>query len=219
MDHATARRHMVDSQILPNRVTDERIIDIMGTLPRENFVPDLRKNVAYVDEALDIGNGRYLMEPMATARLLQTITPKDDDIALIIGCSSGYTAACLATIVSTVVVIENDKNLVSEATSVLSDLEIDNIAFMDGNLANGCPDQAPYDLIIFDGAIPAIPDVIKQQLAEGGRLIAITGGGTEGMPGQAILITRYGDSFSERPVFELGTPMLPGFEFNTAFAF
>ena len=219
MDHAAARRHMVDSQILPNRVTDARIIDVMGTLPRESFVPDTRKDIAYVDEALAIGNGRYLMEPMVTARLLQTASPKAEDVALVIGCSSGYTAACLAKIVSAVVVIEGDKELATKATETFSELEIDNAVIMDGDLASGYPGQAPYDLIVFDGAIPSIPEAIKNQLAEGGRLVAIIGDNTEGVPGNAVLVTRFHDSFSQRNSFELGTPMLPGFEQNTGFAF
>ncbi|MBT4891181.1 MAG: protein-L-isoaspartate O-methyltransferase [Rhodospirillales bacterium] len=219
MDHAAARRHMVDSQILPNRVTDERIIDIMSTLPRETFVPDTRKSIAYVDEALDIGNGRFLMEPMVTARLLQTASPKADDVALVIGCSSGYTAACLARIVSAVVAIEGDKQMALKANEALAELEIDNVAIMDGDLASGYPGQAPYDLIVFDGAVPNIPDTIKNQLAEGGRLIAIIGGQSEAVPGSAVLITRFHDSFSQRNIFELGTPMLPGFEQNSGFQF
>ncbi len=219
MDHTTARRHMVDSQILPNRVTDSRIIDIMSALPRENFVPELRKGVAYVDDALEIGNGRYLMEPIATARLLQEASPQENDVALIIGCSSGYTAACLSNIVSTVVVIENDNDMVSDASKSLAELEIDNVAIMNGDLSEGYPAQAPYDIIVFDGAVPSVPDSIKSQLAEGGRLIAIVGGGSEGQMGNAVLITRFHNSFSERNIFELGTPMLPGFGQHTDFAF
>ncbi len=219
MDYAAARRHMVDSQILPNRVTDTRIIDIMSTLPRESFVPESRKGIAYVDEALDIGNGRFLMEPMVTARLLQSLSPRADDIALVIGCSSGYTAACLAKIVSTVVVIESDAELAAKASDTFSELGIDNVAIMDGDLACGYPGQAPYDLILFDGAIPTIPEDIKAQLSEGGRLAAITGGGAHDVPGDAILITRFHGVLSARKIFELGTPSLPGFEKEAGFTF
>ena len=143
MDYAKARRHMVDSQILPNRVTDPRIIAAMESLPREAFVPEDRKGVAYVDEAIPVGNGRHLMEPMVVARLLQTAEPNEDDVALVVGSATGYTAAVLAKMISAVVVVESDAGLVAQASSTLSELGIDNVAVMEGALSEGYPKQAP----------------------------------------------------------------------------
>ncbi len=219
MDYAKARRHMVDSQILPNRVTDPRIIEAMENLPRESFVPDERKGVAYVDEAIPVGNGRHLMEPMIVARLLQTAEPNDDDVALVVGSSTGYTAAVLAKMTSAVVVVESDPDLAAQASATLSDLGIDNVAVMDGLLSDGYPKQAPYDLIIFDGSVAQVPDSIRQQLAEGGRLVAVVGGQGQGLMGSAVVMSNFHGALSERAVFEVGTPPLPGFEQAQVFSF
>jgi protein-L-isoaspartate(D-aspartate) O-methyltransferase len=219
MDYAQARRHMVDSQILPNKVTDPRIIDAMENLPRESFVPEDRKGVAYVDEAIPVGNGRHLMEPMIVARLLQIAEPGEDDVALVVGSSTGYTAAVLAKMTSTVVVVESDAELVAEASSTLSELGIDNVAVMEGPLSEGYPKQAPYDLIIFDGAVAEVPQSIQAQLAEGGRLVAVVGGLSQGMLGSVVVMSNFHGALSARAVFEAGTPPLPGFTGEQAFSF
>ena len=105
MDFAAARRNMVDCQILPNRVTDQRLIEALGTVPREAFVPTEFKGVAYVDEAIPLSGGRYLMEPLVTARLIQAAEPKAQDLALVIGCGTGYGAAVLSHLAGTVVAV------------------------------------------------------------------------------------------------------------------
>lgn len=217
MDYAAARQNMVDCQILPNRVTDPHIVDGMSDLPRENFVSGALKGVAYVDEALPLGDGRYLMEPMVVARLLEEAALKPDDVALCIGCASGYLPALLAGIVSTVVAVEADKSLAERASATFTQLGIDNIAVVEGDLAQGHAKQAPYDVIVFDGAIPEVPEVITDQLADGGRLSAIVVG-KDGV-GRGQLATRFGDVTSSRTVFDAGTPMLPGFEREAAFSF
>ena len=220
MDYAKARRHMVDSQILPNRVTDPRIIAAMESLPRESFVPEDRKSVAYVDEAIPVGNGRHLMEPMIVARLLQTAEPNDDDVALVVGSATGYTAAVLSKMTSAVVVVvESDAALAAQASTTLSELGIDNVAVMEGSLSEGYPKQAPYDLIIFDGAVAEVPQSIQAQLAEGGRLVAVVGGLSHGMLGSAVVMSNFHGAVSARAVFEAGTPPLPGFTADQAFSF
>lgn len=219
MDYAAARRHMVDSQILTNKVTDPRIINAMAALPRESFVPDDRRDISYVDEAIAVGGSRFLMEPMITARLLQHAEPHENDLALVVGCATGYTAAVLAGMTSTVVAIESDKAMVDTASATLSALGIDNVAIMEGPLSEGYPKQAPYDLIVFDGAVPEVPQQIVDQLAEGGRLVAIIGGGDSRTMGSVIVMTRFHGAVSSRDIFQAGTPMLPGFEQATCFNF
>ncbi len=219
MDYAAARRHMVDSQILTNKVTDPRIIDAMAALPRESFVPENLRDISYVDEAIDLGDNRYLMEPMVTARLLQHAEPREDGLALVVGCASGYTAAVLAGMTSTVVVVENNKVMADKASETLSSLGIDNVAIMEGALSEGYPKQAPYDLIVFDGAVPEVPQQIIDQLAEGGRLVAIIGGGDSRTMGNVIVMTRFHDAISSMDIFQAGTPMLPGFEHPGGFSF
>jgi protein-L-isoaspartate(D-aspartate) O-methyltransferase len=217
MDYAAARRNMVDCQILPNNVTDPRVVDAMSELPREDFVATRLKGVAYVDEALPLGSGRYLMEPMVVGRLLDAAELKTEDVVLVVGCASGYLPAILAKIVSTVVALEPDKALAERAEATFSTLGLDNIAVVSGPLADGYAKQGPYDAIIFDGAVSEVPAAISKQLAEGGRLVAVVNG-ADGV-GRARLILRYGDVVSGRYLFDAGTPMLPGFEREAAFTF
>ena len=217
MDFAAARRNMVDCQILPNNVPDPRIVDAMTELPREDFVASRFKGVAYVDEALPLGAGRYLMEPMVVARLLNAAALRSEDIALAVGCASGYLPALLAKIVSTVVAVESDKALGDRAEATFSSLGLDNIAVVAGPLEKGNAKQGPYDVIVFDGAVGEIPATIANQLAEGGRMVAVVVG-ADGV-GRARIVTRFGGIISGRDLFDAGTPVLPGFEREAVFSF
>jgi len=218
MDFAAARRNMIDCQILPNRVTDERVIDAMAEMPREVFVPASKRSIAYVDEALSVGGGRHMMEPMITARLLQAAHIAADDVVLCIGCGTGYSAALLSKLANTVVVVESDKALARQAQETLASLGIDNVAVIDGKMANGYPKQAPYDVIFFDGAVPSVPEKIEKQLAEGGRLVAVCSKRGSAV-GSAVLAARFGGHISHRDLFDAGTPDLPGFALEEAFTF
>ncbi len=218
MDFEAARRNMIDSQVLPNRVTDDRVIEAMAELPREAFAPEARKTLAYVDEALAIGDGRFMMEPMITARLLQAARIEPGDVVLAIGCGSGYAPAVLSKLANTVVVVESDKDMATTAEETLTGLGIDTVAIIDGKMANGYPKQAPYDVIFFDGAVPEVPQKIEEQLAEGGRLVAVRSHGPAGL-GSAVLVARFGGHISRRDLFDAGTPDLPGFELEETFRF
>jgi protein-L-isoaspartate(D-aspartate) O-methyltransferase len=217
MDFSTARRTMVDCQVLPNNVTDQRIIDAMIELPREMFLPSAKRSVAYADKSLALGFGRFIIEPMVTARLMQTLELKSTDVALSIGAGTGYSLAILGRIVETVVAIEQVPSLAQNASKILSELGIDNVAIIDGPLADGAPKQSPYNVIFFDGAISEVPKAISTQLAEEGRLIAmiIKHNGIC----QAHLLTRNNGIISGRNIFEASTPLLPGFEHETTFIF
>ncbi len=217
MDHAAARQNMVDCQILPNHVTNPSVVDGLLTLPREEFVAAEHSGVAYVDEALPLGNGRYLMEPMVAARLLEEAQLHADDVALCIGCGSGYMTALLAQVVSTVVAVESDKGLAARAGETFTRLDIDNVAVVESTLTEGHAKQGPYNAIIFDGAVGVIPDTIIEQLAEGGRLVAVVVG--EDGIGRCRIMMRHGGVVSGRDVFDAGTPMLPGFEREASFNF
>ena len=216
MDFAAARRNMVDCQILPNRVTDQRLIEALGTVPREAFVPTEFKGVAYVDEAIPLSGGRYLMEPLVTARFIQAAEPKAQDLALVIGCGTGYGAAVLSHLAGTVVAVESDGGLAKEANQILSGLGMDTVAVMEGHLEKGYRKQAPYDVIFFNGAVADVPEAISSQLAEGGRLVAVVS--KDGL-GKARLLTWHHDQVSSREVFDASTPLLPGFERSESFVF
>jgi protein-L-isoaspartate(D-aspartate) O-methyltransferase len=216
MDFSTARHNMVESQIRPNRVTDTVLMEALAELPRENFVPKAMQGVAYVDEAIDIGEGRHLMEACVLARLLETAEVQPDDVALLIGCGSGYEAAVLSYLAGTVVALESNESLAKQANETLAELSIDTVAIIDGGLVIGYARQAPYDVILINGAVSEIPEPLSKQLAEGGRLVAIVG---EGPYGKGTLVTRYNDVVTSREVFDAGTPTLPGFEPDSTFSF
>ncbi|MYB12109.1 MAG: protein-L-isoaspartate O-methyltransferase [Rhodospirillaceae bacterium] len=219
-DFAAARANMVESQIRPNKVTDPALIRALAALPREQFVPVGRRPLAYVDEDLPIGGGRYLMEPMVLARLIQTASPDPDGIALVVGCGTGYAAAVLARLCETVIGVESDKALAARAAATLTDLGIDNALIVEGPAGAGYPKQAPYDTILFDGAIPEFPDTLAAQCAEGGRMVGVlTGGGAGIGVGRATVGIAYGGIVSKRPVFDAGVPLLPEFAETRVFRF
>ena len=208
-DPSVARHNMIESQIRTNKVTDGALIGAMGALPRELFVPEPLRPIAYVDEDLDIGDGRHLMEPMVLARLLQAAAVRARDVALVVGCGSGYSAAVLGRMCTTVVALESNPSLVARSTALLSELGIDNAVVIAGGLAEGHPDHAPYDVILIDGAVAEVPAAILDQLAEGGRLVTVVGG--EDGVGRGTLYGRRGGITSRRVVFDASTPLLPGF--------
>jgi protein-L-isoaspartate(D-aspartate) O-methyltransferase len=207
-DFAAARQHMVDSQIRPNKVNDPAIVAALGSLPRETFVPERLRGVAYIDEDIDLGGGRYLMEPMVLARLLQEAAPSVADIGLVAGAGSGYSAAVLASICSTVVALEPDPALAGEANAALTALGIDNAAVVQGPLSEGCPSQAPFGVILFDGAVDEVPAAYFEQLEEGGRLAAVLA--PDGGIGRATLFTKADGRIGRRALFDAAIHHLPG---------
>ncbi len=216
-DYAVARRNMVASQLRTNRVTDPSVIAAMEEIPRERFVPIDLAGVAYVDEDLPLGHGRYLVEPMILARMLQEAELLPTDVVLDIGCGTGYSTAVAARLADTVFGLEADASLARRATDTLAQLEIDNAVVVEGRLAGGYPAHAPYDVILLEGSVPEIPAAIAGQLAEGGRLVAVVSG--TGRTGRAVLAARRAGVVSQRDLFDAATPPLTGFGARTGFRF
>jgi len=216
-DFETMRTNMVESQIRPNRVTDERIITAMEQLPRERFVPDHLKRLAYVDEDLEIGGGRTMLEPMVLARLLETADVQPDDVGLVVGAGPGYACAVMAYLAATVVGLESDTALASRAEGALDALSVDNAAIVRGELTTGYPSQGPYNVILVNGAVSEIPDRLREHLAEEGRLVTLVREGP-GL-GKGTVVQRFGDAYGERHVFDAAAPILPGFERAPGFVF
>lgn len=219
---ARARHNMVESQIRTNKVTDERLLAALRGIPREHFVPRAQEGIAYVDEDIPIGNGRYLMEPMVMARLLQEAEVEKDDIALEVGAGSGYASAVLARLAGTVVALEHDEDLVLAAGQAFSELGIDNAVAVQGELHRGYAKQGPYNVILLSGMVPDLPPALENQLADGGRLLGVFGGdggpAGQGM-GRAMLYRKSGGVISGQVLFDAATPMLPGFAREESFVF
>lgn len=214
MDYAVARQYMVDSQIRTNKVTDERLIEAIRSLPRERFVPESLRARAYLDDDVELAPGRYLMEPMVTARLIQTAEVKATDMALVVGAASGYAAALLARLVNTVVALESDKALAKHAGLAFAELGIDNALEFDGPLPAGCPKHAPYDVIYLDGAVEEVPQSLADQLGEGGRMVGVL---VEGGIGRAMLWLKSRGAISRRALFDANVAPLPGFKVPARF--
>ena len=217
IDHAAARQNMVTGQIMPNRVTDERLIDAMAEIPRERFVPRARRGVAYVDEDVEIAPGRYLMEPMVLARLVQEADIRADDMVLDVGCGTGYAAAVMARLAATVIALDVNESLVADAERALSEVGADNAIVMTGPLAEGYASQGPYDVILMSGAVDHLPQALADQLAEGGRIVGVLH--APGSVGQATLWARHRGALSSRRLFEAALPPLPGIARPARFEF
>ena len=215
----TARQNMVDGQLRPTKVTDRRVLEVMGALPREMFVEKSRQGIAYVDEEIEVAPGRYLMEPVVLARLVQALELTRSDSVLVIGAATGYDSALIGSMAGPVVVVESSAELAEKASIVINHLGIDNVAVVVGALELGYAGQAPYDVVFFCGSIDDVPDDIVRQLTPNGRIVAVEGGRGDGVLGRACLITRSGDSLSKRVLFDAGTRPLPGFARDAAFVF
>ena len=217
VDYAAARRNMVESQLRTNKVARTALLAAFESVPRELFVPEALRGAAYVDEDIDLGGGRYVMEPLVLARLLQAARPRAEDMVLDIGSGSGYGTAILARLSATVVALESDGALAERANRTLTELGIDNVIVVEGPLAEGYPKQGPYDVILLDGAVSRVPPAISGQLAEGGRLVTVVRD-SAGV-GRATLLQCHDRRVSGRVIFDAAVPILPGFEEESGFIF
>ncbi len=216
-DFAAARQNMVDCQIRTNKVTDAGLLSALAEVPRERFLARDLQGIAYIDEDLAIGGARYLMEPMVLARLIQSLEIDAGDVVLDVGCATGYSCAVLARLATAVVGLEGDAVLARQATSNFADIGIDNVVVVEGELSQGHAEQAPYQAILINGAVPEIPQPLIDQLTEGGRLCAVIDDGAGA--GQAVRVVRHRAGVARRALFDANVAPLPGFERAAGFVF
>ena len=222
IDHEQARINMVDCQIRPNDVTNFAVLEVFGSVPREEFVPARNRDLAYVDEDIAVhadvvgAYKRYLMEPMSMARLVQLAAIQKDDIVLDVGCGTGYSTAVLSMLCSSVVAVECDETLAAQAGEHLTELNYDNAVVVTGALEAGYPGEGPYDVIFIGGAIDIVSEELLSQLKDGGRLVTVEGHGNSG---SACLYTNSGNQVSGRKAFNCAVKPLPGFESAESFEF
>jgi len=217
MPDSTARRqNMVNSQVLTNKVTDPALTEALLAVPRERFVPRALRGVAYVDEDIQVAEGRHLMEPMVFARLIQAAGIDGSDVVLNVACYPGYAAAVLAQLAGTVVGLEDNDDRVSATEERLTAQGIDNAVVVQGDLPAGYQEQAPYDVIFLNGAVEVLPEALLAQLADGGRLVVVE---REAGVGRAVLYQKTDSLIGRRALFDAQLPVLPGFEAAPAFSF
>jgi protein-L-isoaspartate(D-aspartate) O-methyltransferase len=212
-----ARTHMIESQLRPNKVTDQRLLGAFASIQRELFLPEHLRQVAYIDEDLPLGGGRYLMEPMVAARLLQTAAVERTDMMLVVGAGTGYEAVLSSMLARSVVALEEDPELARQARAALVEHAIASVSIVEGPLIQGYRPRAPYDVILFAGAVAEVPAEISAQLAEDGRLLAVVK--SEGTIGRATVTIRTGGLLAQRVIFDAAIPLLPGFSPRAAFVF
>jgi len=214
IDYAIARENMIESQVRPNGITDARVIDAMSETPREVFVPEAVNSLAYMDEDVPLATGsdgrkRYLMEPMAFARMLQAAAIQPEECVLDIGCATGYSSAVLSKLAQLVVAVEEVSELADAANENLLRLQINNVAVFNTAINEGHRAEAPYDVIILNGRAGQVPENLLSQLADGGRLVAVVG---DADMAQALVYTKANDVIASRYAFDATIPILPGFE-------
>ena len=216
-DYARARRNMVEGQLRPNRVDDPRVVAAFETVPREAFLPKRLRPVAYNDEDIDLGGGRHLIEPMTLARMVQYAHPAKDDAAMVLGCDTGYAAAILARLTTTVFLLAPDAEAQATFDRLLEEMEIGNVVTQVGDARDGLAEQGPFNLILLAGSVPEVPDALLRQLDDGGRLAAVVQ--PEGRPGKVTIVTRVGDSHGHVTPFDAAIPPLSSFQRTPGFVF
>lgn len=215
--YEAARANMIERQLQPNKVTDERVIGAFASIRREVFVPERLRPIAYSDNDLPLGGGRFLMAPMVAARLLQAAEIVRTDNALVVGAGVGYEAALMATQCRSVVALEDDAELARQGRAALVEHHIGNANFSGETRTPGGRTRPVYEVILFGGAVAAIPAEISGQLGEGGRMVAVIK--PDDGPGRATLTTRTGGILASRVMFDAATPLLPEFARTPAFVF
>ncbi|APX89338.1 protein-L-isoaspartate O-methyltransferase [Brevirhabdus pacifica] len=208
-DYTARRTMMVDTQVRPSDVTKFPIIDAMLSVPREVFVPDAQREVAYMGGNLELGGDRVMLEPRTMGKMLDALDIQPHEVVLDLGCGYGYSTAILARLAESVVAVESDPQMAADAQRTLSETGVDNAAVIEGAPAEGAARHGPYDVIMVQGAVEDVPAPLLDQLREGGRIGCIF---MEGAVGTARVGYRLDGRISWRAVFNATAPVMNGFE-------
>lgn len=208
-DFAARRTMMVDTQVRPSDVTKFPIIDAMLHVPREDFVPAVKREAAYMGENIDLGDSRVILEPRSLAKMLDALDIGRDELVLDVGAAYGYSSAVIARLAEAVVALEEDETMAHEASEALMGGGTDNAIPHHGALTEGAPEHGPYDVIVIEGGVDHVPQALLDQLKDGGRIAAIF---MDGALGEARVGYKLDGHISWRLAFNAGAPILPGFE-------
>ena len=216
IDYTAARTAMVDCQVRPADVTRHAVIDAMLATPREQFVPSAMRPVAYADMQVPLAPGRVMLDARSFAKMLDTVALRRGEMVLCVGAGYGYPAAVAARMAGTVIALEDDPALLPHLKETMAALAADNVLIHEAPLAGGAAETGPYDVILVEGGVEAVPDALLAQLADGGRLAAIL---MRGVIGQCRIWQRSGQTVTSRPAFDATAPVLPGFDAARSFVF
>lgn len=206
MNIEKARFNMIEQQIRPWKVLDSQVLDLMSTVPRENFVSEAYQGLAFADIAVPLGKDRFMLHPREEGRLLQAIKPKHNEKVLVIASGSGYVTALLASMADEVIAIDSDEEFVALTTDNLTKLNIENVTVSCTDVAEGLASQSPYKVIVILGSMQVLSETIKKQMAVGGRMFCIIG---KEPTMEALLVTRLSETdWQEKGLFETSVPAL-----------
>ncbi len=215
-----ARKHMIESQLLTNGISDPAVINVFETTPREDFLPADFFGHAYTDRTITIdhGEGRFALSPLMTGLLIQALALKPDDVVLNLADETGYTTALMAPLCSTVVAVPSRTAALKQAQDKWHDSGLCNITVVAGNIADGFAKQAPYDAILLNGALPEEPDSLLKQLSKGGRLACVITP-PDAPTGAVMVFEKIGDrEYERRIVHDASVPYIPSFKPGVCFA-
>ena len=215
-DYAVARANMVENQLRPNRIDDPDVLAAMGAVPRELFVGETLRDCAYGDEDLDLGGGRYLIEPLALGKLLQAAAPTARDVVLVTGDVTGYVTAVLARMTGSVFCLVPEGTSIGPVEAALSALDCDNVVVAAGMPAAGLPNRAPFDLVLLVGSVPALPSTLVDQVGDNGRIVGVV---AHGRSGRVVLARKVHGAFGRIAPFDAQIHRLPGPAPAPAFTF
>ncbi len=217
MEFEIARKNMVLSQLKPNKVTDEKVLNAFLQVPREMFVKKTQSKHCYVDDNLMIYKKRYLLNPVVLARLIQSLDLNRDKTVLCLGSGIGYGLVILSFLAGTVIGIDTDKKLVDDASKIILSLNVNNVAILQKSIDEGFLDQAPYDAILIEGSVNKVPNVILNQLNENGKLASVEGQNDK--HGHAVLYEKINKNFVKSYLFDTNVPILNSFINRSNFKF
>ena len=219
MDLNQARFNMIEQQIRPWEVLDPQVLELLSVVRREDFVPMAHKALAFVDMEIPLGAApnQVMLAPRVQARMLQDLAVKKTDKALDIGTGSGFMAALLAHQAASVLSLEIDAHLAAQAQANLQKAGVTNVVVRTADGSQGAAADGPFDVIVLSGSVAEVPAALLQQLAVGGRLVAIVG--DEPMM-RATLITRTSESsWTTTEPWDSNAPRLTGFPEHSRFQF
>ena len=216
MDTYLENKNMIDGQVKPLSNIEPSILEALYNIDRKDYIPENFRDFSYSEKNVYIGNGRYLPKPAITAKLLSALKVETLETVLIIGSGTGYSAAITSKIAETVICIEEDQDLITFSESIASSNSMNNIVFINNKLNKGYKDQGPYSCILIEGGIEEVPNIILDQIAEGGKLVTVI---RQNDTGSAIKYIRKNNQIISQFLFSIEAPTLKSFEIAKKFKF